>query len=286
MYLYANGCSLTYGSALHDDPVTQVCTNDSYRLRHAWPHRLASLLGADGSWNDGMPSGSNDRIVRTTLEFAARWLNAGLAANALIMIIGWSHPARREFYVDGAFRQMVPTHSYSLRPLNRLVKAYRKTAVSDVEAQSRFAAQVIGLSSFLDAQGIDYRFFHAIQATEIPAELKFVAAPGRLANGKFIEPDRTMLNYLADAAEYLRDRHPSEAGHFSWARRMAHHLPSLGSHTLNVELLESAGLPVVGGYVAPPRLDRKRGDPARLRRLRTEFRVRLAANSDDKFIYS
>ena len=45
MYLYANGCSMTYGSELHDDPATQVCTDHEYRWRYSWPGRLRGLPG-------------------------------------------------------------------------------------------------------------------------------------------------------------------------------------------------------------------------------------------------
>src|SRR5580658_8310376 len=114
LYLYSNGCSMTYGSELHDDAISRICSNDTYRWRYAWPNRLGEMIGATGVYNDGVPSGSNDRILRTTVEFVSTWLGKGLPPSALIVIIGWSQPRRREFYVDGDFRQILPSHGYRI----------------------------------------------------------------------------------------------------------------------------------------------------------------------------
>ncbi|MGW7574936.1 DUF6071 family protein [Streptomyces sp. NPDC054765] len=128
---------MTYGSELADDPATGVCRDHEYRWRYSWPGQLHALLDADGTYNDALPSGSNDRIVRTSIDFVARWLKEGLPPRALLVAVGWTHPARREFHVTGEYRQVVPHHAYDIRALDRLVSAYRKTAVCADEAEQR-----------------------------------------------------------------------------------------------------------------------------------------------------
>lgn len=100
--LYANGCSMTYGYELIDDPQTHDCLDDAYRKAHAWPGRLAVRVGAAKVVNDSIPGGSNDRILRTTIQWLTDFLAAGgdAARRSLLVVIGWSDPIRRRVETD------------------------------------------------------------------------------------------------------------------------------------------------------------------------------------------
>ncbi|MFI0898179.1 DUF6071 family protein [Streptomyces sp. NPDC020983] len=291
MYLYANGCSLTYGSELHDDPRTKVCDNDRYRWTHAWPNRLAELAGAVGVHNDGVPSGSNDRIVRTTIEFLARWQRAGLPAGALMVVIGWSHPARREFYVADGYRQILPGHYYDLRGLDRLVAAYRRSAVSPVEQSWRLASQAGSLAAVLRDLGTPFVFFNAITATPLPRQLagsfvEEVFAPERFLGAR--DAAETMAGFLRGKDGAWRGQHPSESGHDAWARRMYAGLSFETPETVTFDAVTAAGFPALGGTVVTHRHDRKGLERVgRLVRGSFGLRGRRTPRPDpsDRFIY-
>jgi hypothetical protein len=258
MYLYANGCSMTYGSELHDE--AGVCTNHEYRWRYSWPGRLRTLIGATGVYNDGYPSGSNDRIVRTTVEFVARWSRLGLPADHLLVVIGWSHPARREFYVDGGYRQVVPHHHYDIRTLNRLVAAYRRAADNADDAARRYAVHTTTLCSFLAQQGIRYLFFDGLTTAALPEHLRDSCVAAALVDERFIRPgetERTMVDFVRARADTWQIQHPNETGHQVWAERIAEEIDPRLLPDTDPDLLADAGLPLLGGSKAHRRHDRK-----------------------------
>ncbi len=289
MYVYANGCSMTYGSELADHPVTKVCRDHGYRWRYSWPGRLHALLDADGSYNDAMPSGSNDRIVRTSIDFVARWLKAGLPPRALLVVVGWTHPARREFHVAGDYRQIVPHHAYDIRALDRLVSAYRKTAVCPDEAEQRYATQVASLHAFLEQRGIAHVFFNGIVAPETPRHLRGTCVQEALTGAPFVphEPaEPTMAAFLRRRPNTVNIQHPNETGHRLWAMSLAAHLDPDGFESVDPARLTDAGLPVLGGAQALRRHDRKGTERIGrfVRSRRTRSRARHSDRSDP-YIY-
>jgi hypothetical protein len=52
---------------------------------------------------------------------------------------------RREFHVNGRWRQVIPYHDQADPDLQELVLAYRKHAWNDYESAARFATQVLTL---------------------------------------------------------------------------------------------------------------------------------------------
>jgi len=236
-------------------------------------------------YNDGVPSGSNDRIVRTTMKFIASWLKCDLPRSGLLVVIGWTHPSRREWYVDGAFRQTLPTHGYSLRGLNRIVSAYRRYGVSRDDQQWRFATQVLGLGGFLSTHDIAYRFFHAIEATAVPAVLSVPAVCAPLRSPNFVCPDSSMVQYLKTVPGSTRVQHPSEAGHLAWARFLSQATPAQTISTTSIPDIIAAGLPLLGGSRVTMRLDRKSSDHSRIRQWRAARQARSERFATDQFIY-
>ncbi|MGW1835145.1 DUF6071 family protein [Streptomyces sp. BBFR2] len=289
MYVYANGCSMTYGSELADDPATGVCTDHEYRWRYSWPGRLHALLDADGVYNDAMPSGSNDRVLRTTIAFVARWLRQGLPPQALLVAVGWSHPARREFHVAGEYRQIVPHHAYDIRPLDRLVTAYRRTAVSQDEAEQRYATQVASLHAFLEQHGVRHVFFDGISVPGLPAHLADTCVREAVSGALFFRPgpaEPTMAEFLRRRPHALSVQHPNETGHRLWAESLAGHLDLTGLESTGHPALTAAGLPVAGGTRALRRHDRKGAERIGrfVRSRRTRSLIRRSDRSDP-YIY-
>jgi hypothetical protein len=62
--LFTNGCSWTWGGSLEE-----YWETEEDRLKLVWPHHLGNLLRADNVVNLSLSCGSNQRIVRTTLNW-------------------------------------------------------------------------------------------------------------------------------------------------------------------------------------------------------------------------
>ncbi|WP_353961395.1 DUF6071 family protein [Antrihabitans cavernicola] len=217
MIIYANGCSMTYGSELHDHPVTGICTNNKYRWESSWPGALARRFCADSVVNDAVPSGSNDRILRRTVEFLLRHQQRQLSADSeLVVAIGWSSPLRREMFINGAFRQIVPHHGYRDFATDRFAAAYRRWAVSDIEGDWRFVGQAVSLAGLLQSLGIPFVFFHALDPRPLPISVQGDVQVRTRQLGLF-DGSLSMEQYLADDPSMWRGRHPSEEGHAKWA---------------------------------------------------------------------
>lgn len=90
--LFTNGCSWTWGGGLDEYWQTE---ND--RLELVWPHHLGNLLGITDIVNLSIGSGSNQRILRTTLN----WLLSKTPEELknTIAVIQWTELSRYEYYV-------------------------------------------------------------------------------------------------------------------------------------------------------------------------------------------
>lgn len=231
MFLYVNGCSFTYGYELADDFLTKECVDNEYRLKYSWPGCLKNRFVFEGLFNDSKPGGSNDRILRTTVDWLLRnWLNLGKSSKDLFVVIGWSEVMRREFYINGAWRQIIPYHDYELPSVNNFNKIYRELAWDEYESAVRFGTQVISIQSFFKQYGIKYLFFDALRSINEVAK----DANGRLdAHVSQIEAKRyfgynkengDMRTVLQSRKTNWKGRHPSEDGHDYWAKYLADYI--------------------------------------------------------------
>jgi hypothetical protein len=224
MIILANGCSMTYGSELADDEMGRCC-DDDFRERSAWPSRLAERLGASSAVNLGAPSGSNDRILRTTVSWILGHLTAG-TADELFVAIGWSSTARREFLIDGRWVQIVPHHDDPDPKIQRFIDAYREAAWHEEECAVRFFTQINLLQSFLRERSIRYVFFDAIAPLQeaiarIGASDQLAASINRACYFGYSDIDGCMADQVADVFPDNPRKHPSGEGHRYWAERLA-----------------------------------------------------------------
>jgi lysophospholipase L1-like esterase len=90
--LLANGCSWTYGGGLdrfYKDP--------EQLQKKVWPHHLQSLVGFDQCYNLAAGGGSNQRIVRTTINWILQQNKETLKNTTAV--IQWTEWSRYEYYV-------------------------------------------------------------------------------------------------------------------------------------------------------------------------------------------
>lgn len=90
MILFANGCSFTFGGGLGLDE-----HKEDLRLASVWPHHLGLKLNASVI-NLGAGCGSNQRIVRTTLDWLSQQSLEILSQT--LAVIQWTDPSRYEYY--------------------------------------------------------------------------------------------------------------------------------------------------------------------------------------------
>ncbi|MFJ6569429.1 DUF6071 family protein [Streptomyces sp. NPDC091292] len=230
MLVYANGCSMTYGAELVDD-IDQDPALQRYREDHSWPARLGDFLDADRVVNDAVISGSNDRIVRTTIDWLAE--HGETAENGhLLVVIGWSGAMRREFYVDGEFRQVIPYQPQQHPDVQKLTDVYREVAWNDRECGARLSTQLLSLQSFLSLHRIPYLFFDAIESSFDTLGRAGLAERGgtrmvdRSRFYRFGDADGSMADVLRASGTGWKGRHPAEDGHETWAHKLAAHIVS------------------------------------------------------------
>lgn len=90
MILLTNGCSWTWGGALGLDDL------DDERKQVVWPAQLGKLLSAEEVVHLAMGCGSNQRILRTTLDWILQQTTETLSQT--IAVIQWTELSRYEYY--------------------------------------------------------------------------------------------------------------------------------------------------------------------------------------------
>jgi len=255
MFLYANGCSLTWGDELatiilsdkgknydknrwdkiaatrppgcdeYQSTSVLISDNEEYRLAHSWPGQLSKLLDCEDFENDGFPGGSNKRILRTTLD----WILYNKERHKdLFVVIGWTYHNRIEIWDQ-------PTKSYKQYNLNlnknmdkdeaKFIEGYWQRTYNEYERLSNFFQEVIILQSFLKSYEIDYLFFNAIQDfKDIKRNMDLFVFKHLI---KEIDQKRyfmleagNFLNWALEENKYPHGPgyHPLEKGHAEWAK--------------------------------------------------------------------
>lgn len=96
-HLCAVGCSHMAGSEIEGQSMTAQTKNN---IVHAWPGKLAKEHKLNYI-NRAVPGGSNEYIMRTTIDFVSKWLHQGRDPAELFMVIGWTTNERVEFTWEG-----------------------------------------------------------------------------------------------------------------------------------------------------------------------------------------
>ena len=175
--IYTNGDSWTAGDIvdpeLFGDNFAKVNDpeNRQYRLPRVWPHKLGKLLNSKVI-NNSHAGGSNDRIVRSTINDIIGLLNNQNKAKDLFVIIGWSSPERKDFYYKwdknaegGEWECLYPAELKHWKSesdeLNDFFKLYVLNHWYEEEFITRHALNTITLHNFLKNLGIKHLFFNA-----------------------------------------------------------------------------------------------------------------------------
>jgi len=241
MKLLANGCSFTYGSDMLKS------------TSQTWPTQLENNFSE--VHNIAMGGGSNDRIVRTTLDFCN---NNDM--NDYMAVIQWTSPFRKEYYNPntndwvGGTTLLQDNSSLNNIIMDVTVEKGAKVTDKDLQVISKAATQdmlylqsmtdyrlsmlknILTLQNFFKQHNIKYLFtsmgpethiagtmfthIHSLQNSQILHLLE-----GCVDDTKWT--DISFANMLDNNLEYIisqDDTHPNEKGHKLLAHTIWQHI--------------------------------------------------------------
>lgn len=191
------------------------------RLNCVWPKHLAGLLNATDTINLSLGCSSNERIVRTTMDYIANEIVSGRSVDNILAVIQWTHLHRFEYWDEQnkcwvlAMPASVITskklnfqESLSLNKFKDIVYAN----FSDETYVQRFWTQVVALASFLDKHKISYWFINL--DTEYYKLLESWQQRYLEDNIRWIRNSQHYaINYMFNNQHSSGSGHPSKLGH-------------------------------------------------------------------------
>ena len=229
--LLLNGCSHAAGSEI--DPLS--LEPRGWTPEKAFGAHLARRLGFAQHINLAMPGGSNERILRTTLEYLGTH-GSEFSPGGLFVVVLWTGPARFEVY-DETWRTWInlcpgvqDTRWFDdyPPPLQNYFKYHVLVRTSPVEVATRRWVEVLLLQAYLKNQGIPYLFcnaYHPLDTSDGYASFR-----AQLDASRYYRPfdeDATFWHTLRAAGFKVRSPGPKiprgfqghygEDGHVFWA---------------------------------------------------------------------
>jgi hypothetical protein len=170
-YLYVNGCSMSDGSCLIPYSKERIekfdfinDTNWDIGFDERWSKLLSDKLGLE-EINEARHGGSNDRIVRMTIE----WCNNNQdKINDTLFVIGWTNYDRFEFWDNYLDRYVQvsngePTHNdRDDKRLRKVVEEYWKERHNFIQQKNKYVRNIILFQSFFKSNNLFYLFLDAI----------------------------------------------------------------------------------------------------------------------------
>lgn len=209
--LLANGCSYTYGAGL----------DETLREEKVWPNQVKELLGYDRIINLAAGCGSNQRIVRTTIEWILSQ-PASILENTLA-IIQFTNLHRYEYYVP---KQNKVWENHSERWIRNKVDAVVAPYYNDIDINQLVDYNNIRLSTYTDIEGY---WTWLVQCEALASIFKRYNIKYYYWNlsGMLINPDEIYYRFLRDNYNWINndlhftcefdsipnDGHPTVNGH-------------------------------------------------------------------------
>lgn len=234
MNLFANGCSFTWGGALYQSlydasgnllDYNNTSAENTQRLKEVWPYHLSKLLNLNDCINLSMGCGSNDRILRTTLDFFTNMRNKR-DLSQWIAVVQWTQSARYEYWDEDtqSWAMVTPGHvnlgkkvDYSsvsdrLNKYKDLTYAYQ---TNRTHAQ-KYWTQVVSLAAFFDQLAIPYWFTNLSMDNwnELePFQQEYLKNKVKWLNG-------ALYGFNSLFEDKFKSSHPSLLGHQQIAQSM------------------------------------------------------------------
>jgi len=267
--LYVNGCSWTAGNEIESDPGFKLFTEskgwklqdpldpinwnlvdadgqlvsrvDEHYNTFNWAGRLQQALKLPHLINDATGGGSNDRILRTTVQHIMSMPEQD--RKHTLVVIGWTVSDRSEIYVGNDWHRFNAAQPFSstadryflpdetiLKNIDKFQEDYILNVFSDYQRVHNYFQTIYLLSNLLDNLKIKYYFFNALPAwwnagsssvscdvqAEFPEQLIWADT-----HTKFHPREDSMFKYVnqnnCPVAQY---GHPMFQGHEMWANHL------------------------------------------------------------------
>lgn len=264
--LYVNGCSWCAGNELDQDPAFDllleqrnwhkqdaqddlnwnivdsqgniVSRYEDHYDEFTWAGRLKNRAAAKFFLNDAQGGGSNQRILRTTLDYVKSLKTQGYS-NTLI-VIGWTTSGREEIYVDGTWQRWNTNQKFSttvdrveitnedyIRRLDQFQEDYIGLVYNDQAQIVEYFNSVYLLDNLLSHLGIRHFFFNALPAWWEGGEYKTDCDVEKVFEKDLAWHENTanILHYRDSFMHYVNRNnltvgkylHPLAQAHESWA---------------------------------------------------------------------
>ena len=264
--LYVNGCSWTAGDELDCDPNFNeilkdrklklsnkmkwqiVDENDNYVAPPTdiyneinWGAHLKNKLNIPVYINNSLGGGSNDRIVRTTVDYVMSYPED--KRDELLIVIGWTGSDRKEVFFNRSktWERFNPTFKFTqtyennkkltkfdIQNLDLCYENYVYYFNDYQESNSRYFQQIYLLSNLLDNLKIKYLFFDAFATKggvywcHVVEKIKMFDKEIEWFDKKnTIYGEKTMRDFVEENNYPLAPyKHPLIEGHEKWAQHL------------------------------------------------------------------
>lgn len=244
MILFTSGCSFTYGEELEN-------------RKQAWPFVLGKMLNYDVI-NKGICSGSNEYIVRTTINFVTECMLNNISYEDLYIILGFTTENRKECWsnyykryvqikvgrsfglVESTTPKIIPYNSIKRDPvkgskrirklLDNVIGRYLDNFESDEYFNMIYKMNLLILiEKFLSSYNIKHIFFNSLKDCELIVDddnntenVENYILIKKLFDKVFANNRNIILSTTMDnfCNDYPRAplNHPLKEGHFEWAK--------------------------------------------------------------------
>ncbi len=227
--LLTNGCSWTYGGG-----IDQVYRDTDQLQKKVWPYHLQSLIGFDQNVQLAEGCGSNQRIVRTTINWILQQNKETLKNTTAV--IQWTEWSRYEYYVPRyVFHEMEEFperwalckvgNCISLAEVEKLPESEYKylqerndkryETFTDLEGYYNYLNHCQTLASIFQEYGIKYYYWNFVTPMfRLPEPKKSFL----LNRYNWLEPDGRHNWDYARIGDH--DPHPNEQGHIELAKHI------------------------------------------------------------------
>lgn len=245
MFLYASGCSLTFGAEIVSPDFELSATDPDLVARRealAWPGLLTKKLNFDGHHNAGICGASNVEITEETIRWVSRnWISPGKDPKELFVVVGWTSPTRHSFPYPERWATIQPEREPYTKyaGLNRLWTTYQDGFFHLEHDWYNHVQSALLMQEFLSRHGIPYLMFNSLKSPSrhiidwtsrqpgFGAVISLTNAmdPNRYM-GLYGEPGTSFMEWLLKRGyDNLAPRlHPREDGHEMWAEHLLEYI--------------------------------------------------------------
>lgn len=269
--LFVNGCSWTEGHMLHLDPEVHKLSreqgyviNDVFSVfkdnvelcypykeiynQHNWAGVIARELDISNIVNHAVGAASNDRILRTTVDYVKRLTEQ--EKQETFVVIGWSIPDRNEIYLNdkngkAAWCSWNATQKFSsverihdpefIKRMDKFWELYVVDVFDWHPSIQKFFQQSYLLATLLEHHKIKYYFFNSFSPlfgiTDYVPYLEHFKHDIDTYNNEItaMSMNTDFFNFIGDNTDlHLPDRHPNKLGHTMWGNHLLEDMKQQG----------------------------------------------------------